>query len=341
MQEFLFTIKLLKRGGIMKKTASLILSLTLFSAISFNTSQVSAAAVQTASQSLPISSSSSAKESESALKVNPDIVTQKETDAAMDIIKEIATTYGNRYSESDANIKCREFIRKKLQASGYKVIEEEFTNKSSRWSVDSDGVTTGVNIIASSENPDLSKKNVIFVSHYDSFFGAPGANDNGTGVASNIILSEFLKDMELSYNPVFLFVDAEELGLLGSQEYVNLHKDELTENTELVVNTDMTGKGDQFLICTVRKQSLENKYSLMAMNIGKELGLNMGTVNIFGSDYAHFEAAGMPSFGIANDSGALSGKDPNYHTPTDIYENVDTEAVQDTLRFLFNIALNI
>ena len=106
------------------------------------------------------------------------------------------------------------------------------------------------NIIAVLEGED--KQRVLTTAHYDSIVRmsdtleimedslAPGADDNATGVAATIIAARILSQYRFRNSIYFLNVDAEEIGLLGSMNYVFQHLFGLCK-IKSVINVDMIG----------------------------------------------------------------------------------------------------
>jgi len=86
----------------------------------------------------------------------------------------------------------------------------------------------------------LSKEEetILICAHYDAFVldddtTVPGANDNGSGVAILLKLSESLKDKPVD----FALFGSEEIGYLGSDEYIN----HLDKKHKFVINLDSCG----------------------------------------------------------------------------------------------------
>lgn len=134
-------------------------------------------------------------------------------------------------------------------------------------------------------------KQIIIGAHYDS--DGQGASDNAAGVAALLLIAkEFAaKQSSLPCNVVFVLFDAEELGLVGSQQYVNAMTAEERDNTLVMFNIDSIGGGDNlYLWC-------ENKHTDLAdLIIGKsnrtitEKPYAKGTFNIFDSfGYGYYE----------------------------------------------------
>lgn len=69
---------------------------------------------------------------------------------------------------------------------------------------------------------------------------APGANDNGTGVAAMLEIAQLLSQFDYDHELRFIAFDAEEIGLLGSRHHA--HKAARAgENIAAVINIDMVG----------------------------------------------------------------------------------------------------
>ena len=79
---------------------------------------------------------------------------------------------------------------------------------------------TSRNIIAEKVGTDSSAGVVVVGAHYDTLRSAQGASDNGTGVASLLVMAEEISGLQLSHTVRFIFFGAEEWGLHGSDFYV-------------------------------------------------------------------------------------------------------------------------
>ncbi|MEQ2017147.1 M28 family metallopeptidase [Photorhabdus bodei] len=100
---------------------------------------------------------------------------------------------------------------------------------------------TGTNLIAKLEVPS-SEGTLLFVSHYDSVRTAPGASDNGIAVASVLqLMRDLAKRTDIKNNVIFLFSDAEELGLLGAHHFVKNINEIATQPIDVVFNFDARG----------------------------------------------------------------------------------------------------
>ena len=101
------------------------------------------------------------------------------------------------------------------------------------------------NIIATIPGRNTSKT-ILVTAHYDSVM-CPGLSDNAAGVSGVLELAwAFSRAVrEGLYTPpiniTFVFFTSEELGLLGSAKFVEMHKDELGEDIIGVINLDTLG----------------------------------------------------------------------------------------------------
>jgi Zn-dependent M28 family amino/carboxypeptidase len=188
--------------------------------------------------------------------------------------------------------------------------------------------------------------------HLDSVPEGPGINDNGSGVAAILETAVQLGNSPQVHNAVrFAFWGAEELGLIGSRNYVDsLNLDDL-KNIALYLNFDMlaspnpgyfTYDGDQSLPADTRGQPVvpEGSAGIERTFVAylKEAGKTAQDTSFDGrSDYDGFTLAGIPAGGLF--SGAESKKsadqaklwggtadepfDPNYHKKTDTLDHID------------------
>jgi hypothetical protein len=75
------------------------------------------------------------------------------------------------------------------------------------------------NVVAIKKAVEPTDRFVLIGGHYDSVFGAIGANDNLSGPSSILGIAKALKDVPTEYNVVFAFWGAEESGLRGSRYF--------------------------------------------------------------------------------------------------------------------------
>ncbi len=164
-------------------------------------------------------------------------------------------------------------------------------------------------------------KGVLFVSHYDSTAGGPGAGDDLIGVGSILEALRLVTEKTTIENDMyFLFTDGEELNLLGADYFVKAHP-EMKDMIKLVINVEARGnQGALFMFQT----SEGNK------NIIKMLNHSVDHVTAFSplvdvyktmpndTDLTVFLENGYPGINFAVVDGG-----EHYHQDSDTIENLD------------------
>jgi Zn-dependent M28 family amino/carboxypeptidase len=213
------------------------------------------------------------------------------------------------------------------------------------------------NVIAQTKTG--STANVVAVgAHLDSVPDGPGINDNGSGVAAVLETALQLGNSPQVSNAVrFGFWGAEELGLLGSKNYIQSLNVDALKDIALYLNFDMLGSpnpgyftydGDQSTppnanagVPRVPEGAAGIERTLVAYLRGA--GKPPEDTSFDGrSDYDSFTLSGVPTGGIF--SGAEENKsieqakhwggqadepfDPNYHKATDTLDHVDRTALE-------------
>ncbi|WP_375003584.1 M20/M25/M40 family metallo-hydrolase [Aeromicrobium sp. CTD01-1L150] len=196
---------------------------------------------------------------------------------------------------------------------------------------------------------------VVVGAHLDSVTEGPGINDNGSGSAAVLEIAKQYADTKLvrkQQRPVrFAFWGAEELGLIGSQHYVDTLTDEERGDLYANLNFDMLGSpnfvrlvydgdGSAFgLAGPAGSGEIEDLF----LDYFEDQGLETDPTAFDGrSDYGPFIEYGIPAGGLFSGAddvkteeqaeiyGGTAGEilDPNYHTPEDDITNVNTTVLQ-------------
>ncbi|CEG28756.1 M28 family peptidase [Bacillus sp. B-jedd] len=199
-----------------------------------------------------------------------------------------------------------------------------------------------VNVIATKpakgnvENP----KQVILSAHHDSVVGAPGANDNASGVGLMLELARVFKGYNTDKEMKFVAFGSEERGLLGARHYVNQLSQAEKDNIEGVFNADMvaTNYDKAKNLYAMTPDGSENIVTDSVMAAGARLGNSDILPGTFGSsDHVPFHQAGIPAalfiwMGIDSWSPLVYHIEKVYHTPQDtIADNVSAERMQSAL----------
>ena len=97
------------------------------------------------------------------------------------------------------------------------------------------------NIIAENAGTDSGADVVVVGAHYDTHRNSQGASDNGTGVASLMVMADEISGLQLAHTVRFIFFGAEEPGLHGSRHYVeSLSR---SERSEIIAMLNLTSLG--------------------------------------------------------------------------------------------------
>lgn len=155
---------------------------------------------------------------------------------------------------------------------------------------------------------------VIIGAHIDSVSVGQGANDNASGVAVVAELSRAVLGQDYPFEVRFVAFGAEEVGLVGSAQYVARMPETERARATAMINLDMVGVGTQWRFGG--SPDLVNLALAAARDLG-ETGGRMGSGLNTASDHASFLDAGVPSVFVHRFD------DPNYHTARDLADVVD------------------
>ena len=194
------------------------------------------------------------------------------------------------------------------------------------------GTVPAFNTIATIKGTEKPEEYIILSAHFDSWDGATGATDNGTGT---IVMMEAMRILKKMYpNPKRTIIaghwGSEEQGLNGSRAFVKDHP-EIVENLQALFNQDNgTGRvvklsGGGFLHAY---DYLGRWMEAVPEEISGEIKTDFpGTPAGGGSDYASFVAAGAPAFSLSS----LSWSYGNYtwHTNLDTYDKIVFDDVRN------------
>jgi hypothetical protein len=228
------------------------------------------------------------------------------------------------YVGSEEHKKVQNYIVAELQKMGFETEIQTQTAINKKWFA----ATTAENIIAKLKGSG-SEKALLLLTHYDSNpHSSLGASDAGSGVVTILEgLRAFLAKNEMPKNDLIILIsDAEELGLLGAQAFVDQHSS--TKDIGLVLNFEARGSGgpSYMLMETNGKNSkllsefLATKPNFPATNslmysIYKKLP-NDTDLTVFRED------AKINGFNFA-----FIGDHFDYHTAQDSYERLDRESL--------------
>jgi hypothetical protein len=220
-----------------------------------------------------------------------------------------------------------------------------------------------------------NREEILITSHYDAYQDSPGANDNGTGISSMIELAKIFASQKniLNMGIRFIAFGGEEVGLLGSRMYLDLHISDLT-NCKLLFNIDTIGERTISIETEGGVKDspgmIKNKFPSYLMNkaleglngywriinpdvipvlmisnnpawlkeyahqASEEEKINLNYGKTFFSDQMVFEQAGIPATGIAQNTGSKI-----LHSSQDTIEKIDLAAIKNSGIICYSIIL--
>ena len=239
---------------------------------------------------------------------------------------------GGRKTLSEGNLISRQYIKERFKRQGLRSQFPDFTQffnfENKREAKSYENAANIIGFVAGSE----SDKIIVVMAHYDHIGKTDevifnGADDNASGVAALLSLSEYFSKNRPMHSMMFVALDAEEMGLQGANALVNDFPFTI-EQVVLNINMDMISRNDNnelYAVGTYHYPKL--KPVLEKASIGKSPKLMFGhdQPNIdsedwtMSSDHALFHKNNIPFiyFGVEDHK--------DYHQPTDTFENIHPE----------------
>ncbi len=169
-----------------------------------------------------------------------------------------------------------------------------------------------------------SNEGVLFVSHYDSTSGGPGAGDDLISVAAMLeALRAATKNTDRKNDLYFLFTDGEEIDLFGAENYVNTYS-AVKDQIKLVINLEARGNSGPLIIF---ETSLRNKNIIRTLNKALDHNLMFSFATAVyrlmpnDTDLTSFLQKDYPGINFA-----MIGSPENYHARTDTYANLNRDS---------------
>ncbi|MCX5604374.1 M28 family metallopeptidase [Streptomyces phaeochromogenes] len=246
-------------------------------------------------------------------------------------LQSIATANGGNRAHGRAGYKASlDYVKAQLDAAGFTTTIQQFTASS----------RVGYNLIADWPGGDANQV-VMAGSHLDSVSSGAGINDNGSGSAA--LLEAALTVSRTQYQPTkhlrFAWWGAEELGMIGSRNYVNGLTTANRAKISGYLNFDMIGSPNPGYFVYDDDPAIEKTLKDFYAGIG--VATEIETEGDGRSDHAPFKSAGIPVGGVftgasSTKSAAQAAKwggtagqsfDRCYHSSCDTTSNINDTAL--------------
>lgn len=182
------------------------------------------------------------------------------------------------------------------------------------------------NVIADLKGVEKPDERVIIGGHIDSWDGATGTTDNGTGVSTTLEAARLLAKAGAKPRRTIRFMlwSGEEQGLLGSRAWIKANPDEMKRISAVIVHDGGTNYVSGILATEAMLPAFETVFARaktldprLPFAIRKVGGLPRG----IGSDHDAFLAQGVPGFFWSQSRTADRGQtySHEHHTQHDVY----------------------
>jgi len=231
---------------------------------------------------------------------------------------------GTRYYTMAGNQVAAEYLFQELESYGLKVWYEDFLTP--------EGILL-VNVVGEVPGKDTSAVYGV-MAHFDTTSEAPGtapgADDNATGIAVNLEIARILAGYTLEHPVRIVFVNAEEVGILGSNVWARTAQQENVP-VEGVFNVDSVGSDRQgnLLVFNSDARSAWMQDIMIEMNavygLGQEIMSRQNPAIV--ADDNMVREQGIEAVMIARE---LYGWSPYHHSSRDVMDNVSIDNVMST-----------
>jgi hypothetical protein len=236
-------------------------------------------------------------------------------------IQMLAGTIGSRPIGTPENARARQYVVDQLRLFGYEVRVQETDARRPDL-----GYTARVsNIIAVKQGRERTALGL--VSHYDSVPEAPGAGDNGFGVAVSLEAARVLAAREGRRHTLMILVtDGEESGLMGAAGLVTDR--DVMDRLGAYINLEATGSGgtallfetgpgNGWLVQPWARSAPHPRGASFALEIYKRLPND--------TDFSIFKRRDIPGLNFA-----LTGDSHAYHTARDTADRLSDHALRSS-----------
>src|SRR5215210_1253367 len=241
---------------------------------------------------------------------------------ALEHVRAIAKEPHPMGSPEDAAV--RDYLVKELRAMGLEP-EVQKSTATHYWFHNALLAGRPQNVLARLEGTDDGGKAFVIMAHYDSVPAAPGASDDGAGVATMLETLRALKaGPPLKNDVIFLFTEGEERGLLGARAFVDSHP--WARDVGVVLNLDTRGNTGSALMLETNDEG-----GWVVGEFAKAAPYPMTTsdsVAFFKRSGANSDLSVFLDAGLAGLQVSSTGGISHYHGPLDNLKELDERSLQ-------------
>jgi Peptidase family M28 len=167
---------------------------------------------------------------------------------------------------------------------------------------------------------------ILLAAHYDSATYAPGASDDGAGLAAILEIARMFRALPPTRNDViFLLTDGEEIGLVGAHGFVREHP--RAKEVAVAINLEARGTSGASLMFETSDDDAW-LMSLFSQRVSRPACSSLFTsfyrvFRLGDTDFSVFKQTGMAGYNFAFIRDAK-----NYHTPNDDFAHADPGSLQ-------------
>lgn len=178
---------------------------------------------------------------------------------------------------------------------------------------------------------------VVFGAHYDSVRAAPGASDDGTGVAAVLATArELARTRNRTRDLIFVFFDEEERGLVGSRNFAQMLKDQ-NRPVHSVHTIDQAGwdqNGNGAIELEIPYDGAVELYQQAAAALKMSIPIFQTTET--GSDHSSFRRLGFKAVGITEEY-RHNDTTPFIHKAGDTLATINFPYLVSTTRLMIQV----
>jgi hypothetical protein len=192
----------------------------------------------------------------------------------------------------------------------------------------------GENIYAVLSCGKPSAETIVLGAHYDTVNGAPGANDDGSGVAAVVgVALEMTRVASRSRDIIFVFFDQEERGLVGSKAFAQMLKDEnrVVHSVHTIDQLAWDSNGNRAVEIELPYEGAMELYQLASDGLTPPVPLL--AVSTASSDHSSFRHLGFKAVGITEEY-RHHDTTPFYHKPGDTFQTVNFDYLTSSTKLV-------